>query len=49
MEEDGIYYFFEHSADKHVLVMADHPGAHPADPGYTRAVVQPAGRHGRRP
>ena len=33
MEEDGIYYFFEHSADKHVLVMADHPGAHPPIPG----------------
>ncbi len=28
MEEDGIFYFFEHAADKHVLVIADHPGAH---------------------
>ena len=33
MEEDGIYYFFEHSANKHVLVMADHPGAHLPIPG----------------
>jgi type VI secretion system secreted protein VgrG len=28
MEEEGIYYFFEHSDGKHVLVMADSPGAH---------------------
>jgi type VI secretion system secreted protein VgrG len=28
MEEEGIYYFFEHTDGKHVLVMADSPGAH---------------------
>ena len=28
MEEEGIYYFFEHSDGKHVLVMADAPSAH---------------------
>ena len=28
MEEEGIYYFFEHSDGKHVLVMADSPDAH---------------------
>ena len=33
MEEDGIFYFFEHLEDRHVLVMADHPGAHPPIPG----------------
>ena len=27
MEEDGIFYFFEHQQDKHVLVMGDSPGA----------------------
>ncbi|MCY0993484.1 type VI secretion system tip protein TssI/VgrG [Nannocystis sp. ILAH1] len=27
LEEDGIYYYFEHSAEKHVLVMSDKPGA----------------------
>lgn len=27
MEEDGIFYFFDHSADKHVLVIGDSPGA----------------------
>jgi type VI secretion system secreted protein VgrG len=27
MEEEGIYYFFEHHEDKHVLVMGDAPSA----------------------
>ncbi|HEY0133756.1 MAG TPA: type VI secretion system tip protein TssI/VgrG, partial [Nannocystis sp.] len=43
MEEDGIYYFFEHSADKHVLVMADHPGAHPPIPGSPALWFSPPG------
>jgi type VI secretion system secreted protein VgrG len=29
MEEDGMFFFFEHFEDKHVLVIADHPRAHP--------------------
>lgn len=29
MEEFGIYYFFKHSAEKHLLVLADAMGAHP--------------------
>lgn len=28
MEEEGIFYFFEHSADKHMLVIADKSAAH---------------------
>jgi type VI secretion system secreted protein VgrG len=28
LEEEGIHYFFEHQADKHVLVLADEPSAH---------------------
>lgn len=28
MEEEGIYYYFEHTADKHVLVMADAPSGY---------------------
>jgi type VI secretion system secreted protein VgrG len=27
MEEEGIFYFFEHEADKHTLVLADNPNA----------------------
>jgi type VI secretion system secreted protein VgrG len=33
MEENGIYYFFEHAADKHTLVLADSPSAHKPVPG----------------
>ena len=34
MEQEGIYYFFQHEAGKHTLVLADSYGAHgPAD-GY---------------
>ncbi len=29
MEEEGIFYFFTHSADGHKLVIADSPQAHP--------------------
>ena len=28
MEEEGIYYFFEHEEDKHTAVLADSPSAH---------------------
>ncbi|MBK7827169.1 type VI secretion system tip protein TssI/VgrG [Nannocystis sp.] len=43
MEEDGIFYFFEHSADKHVLVMADHSGAHPPIAGSPALWFSPPG------
>lgn len=28
MEEEGFYYFFQHSADKHVMVICDAPASH---------------------
>src|SRR5690606_10051049 len=28
MEQDGIYYYFEHAADKHTLVLVDAPSCH---------------------
>ena len=34
MEQEGIYYFFRHEQDKHMLVLADSPSAHSAFPGY---------------
>ena len=39
MEEEGIYYFFEHSEDgsKHTLVMADDAAAHKPCPGQPKA------------
>jgi type VI secretion system secreted protein VgrG len=39
MEEEGIYYFFEHDPEgnKHTLVMADDPAAHKPCPGQPKA------------
>lgn len=34
MEDEGIYYFFTHHADKHTLVLADSYGAHTKVNGY---------------
>lgn len=33
MEEDGIFYFFEHTEEGTTLIIADHPGAHKSIPG----------------
>ena len=33
MEQHGIYYFFEHSKDKHMLVLADSKSSHKPVPG----------------
>jgi type VI secretion system secreted protein VgrG len=33
MEQHGIYYFFEHTPDKHTLVLADSKSSHKAVPG----------------
>lgn len=38
MEQEGIFYFFEHEKDKHTLVLADRPSTHKACP------QQPKGR-----
>jgi len=48
MEEEGIFYFFEHSADKHLLILADKPAEFKpcpfgADARYTTA--EGAGRY----
>ncbi len=47
MEEDGIYYFFEHEKDKHTLVLANAPEAHRSCPGQPRARYEaaPGGHH----
>jgi len=41
MEEYGIYYFFEHSEDKHTLVLADSPTAHKPAPGLASVPFLP--------
>jgi type VI secretion system secreted protein VgrG len=32
MEEEGIFFFFEHTTDKHMMVIGDHPVAHTETP-----------------
>ncbi len=32
MEEEGIYYFFKHQTDKHIMVLSDTPKTHPEVP-----------------
>jgi type VI secretion system secreted protein VgrG len=34
MEQEGIYYFFQHSDGVHTMVLADSLGAHSATPGF---------------
>ncbi len=34
LEEEGIFFFFQHSADKHDLVLADASSAHATVPGF---------------
>ncbi|WP_230413243.1 type VI secretion system Vgr family protein [Paraburkholderia antibiotica] len=43
MEEWGIYWFFEHSDDKHRLVLCDHIGVHrkSSNPAYQTLAYQP--------
>jgi type VI secretion system secreted protein VgrG len=41
LEQEGIYYFFEHDDRKHTLVLADAPAAHAACPGQSKAKFLP--------
>jgi len=34
LEQEGIYYYFRHERNRHVLVLADAAGAHACAPGY---------------
>lgn len=43
MEDEGIFYFFEHTEDKHTLVLADDSDAHKACPGLTSANYRKSG------
>ncbi|QHF01148.1 type VI secretion system tip protein VgrG [Pseudomonas asturiensis] len=49
MEQEGIYYFFRHEKDRHVLVLADAYGAHHPAPGYESVpYFPPDGQHRER-
>ncbi len=43
MEEEGIFYFFEHSADGHKLVVADSPPSHPDLPADSTVIYEEIG------
>ena len=43
MEEEGIFYFFEHTPERHLLVIADDNGAVKPCPGGERARMAPQG------
>jgi type VI secretion system secreted protein VgrG len=43
MEEEGIYYFFKHSAGSHTMVLANTPGSHPDLPGRSSLIFETVG------
>jgi len=43
MEEEGIYYFFEHDASTHKLILADDAGAHVDIQGTSTVQMEPTG------
>jgi len=43
MEEEGIFYFFEHSAKQHILVLGDSPSVYQPCPGQASAPYSPIG------
>jgi type VI secretion system secreted protein VgrG len=45
MEEEGIYYFFEHEDGKHTLVLADSISSHKAAEGYKQITYHDAETH----
>lgn len=48
MEQEGIYYFFKHRKDKHILVLADSISAHEPYPDYEKLPFFPPDEHLRR-
>jgi type VI secretion system secreted protein VgrG len=41
MEEEGIYYYFKHEADKHSIVLCDSPASHKVFAGYEDILYRP--------
>lgn len=42
MEEEGIYYYFKHEADKHSIVLCDSPASHKVFAGYEELLYRPS-------
>jgi type VI secretion system secreted protein VgrG len=49
LEQEGIYYFFEHENGKHTLVLADSPQAHGPIKGYEKIPYYPPSSNAERP
>jgi type VI secretion system secreted protein VgrG len=45
MEQEGIYYFFEHADGRHTMVLADSPSAHGPAPGCETIPFAPPDAH----
>ncbi|HEY2731003.1 MAG TPA: type VI secretion system tip protein TssI/VgrG [Polyangia bacterium] len=45
MEDEGIYYFFEHEGDKHTLVMTDSYAGHAKTKGFETIIYRPPHEH----
>jgi type VI secretion system secreted protein VgrG len=45
MEQEGIFYFFEHTEDRHVLVLADHNSSMPLQPVPTAHLTSKKASH----
>ncbi len=45
IEEEGIYYYFEHAEDKHTLVLTDSYSGHSAAPGFEDVSYRPPQDH----
>lgn len=43
LEQEGIYYYFEHAAQKHTMVLVDDSATHKDVPGYDKVPYYPAG------
>jgi len=41
LEQEGIYYFFEHASEKHTMVLVDDSGSHKAVSGYDSVPYYP--------
>ena len=41
LEQEGIYYYFEHTEQKHTMVLVDDPSAHATKPGYATVPYLP--------
>jgi len=41
LEQEGIYYYFEHSNGVHLMVLVDSPGGHDEFPGYGTLTYRP--------